>query len=546
MPQITFQAQDGTKIRQPLDKERVSIGRSRESDVFLPDQFLSRHHAEIRQGVSGYYLVDLGSKNGTLLNGVRLEAEALLKEGDQIKIGDHELTFGAGEGEAFEDDLEPAGTRIFSAKELSTETTKPSIDPQELKRQNSVLGILTRTTAALVNHRPLPELFDLLLNLLFEAVPAERAAIVLLEGTPPMPVVRASRSREGAPITKVSRSITRKVIEETRALILPNVLEDAAFRSQDSILSTGIRSAVCVPLWYTPREGLADQVIGLVYLDTLRKTHSFDENDLRILTALANIAAAKIENVRLLEESLEKRRMEEDMQRAADIQRRLLPDGSPQVPGYDLMGSNRPCLTVGGDYYDFMVSEGRVLMALGDVSGKGTGAALLMAVLRAAVRAHWQEGSMAEALERINRTVCQNVPEGKYVTFFGARLDVASGRLTYVNAGHNAPLLVRSGGAAERLEEGGMVLGMFEGVPYAEGVVEMEHGDLLTAFSDGVTETFDTDGQEFGEERLLAALLRCRTLSAIETEKEILLDLERFARGAKATDDRTLIVLKRD
>jgi sigma-B regulation protein RsbU (phosphoserine phosphatase) len=546
MPQITFQAADGTKKRQPLDKERVSIGRSRESDVFLPDQFLSRHHAEIRQGVSGYYLVDLGSKNGTLLNGVRLEAEALLKEGDQIKIGDHELTFGAGDGEAMEDDLEPAGTRIFSAKELSTETTKPVIDPQELKRQNSVLGILTRTTAALVNHRPLPELFDLLLNLLFEAVPAERAAIVLLEGTPSMPVVRASRSREGAPITKVSRSITRKVIEETRALILPNVLEDAAFRSQDSILSTGIRSAVCVPLWYTPREGLADQVIGLVYLDTLRKTHSFDENDLRILTALANIAAAKIENVRLLEESLEKRRMEEDMQRAADIQRRLLPEQSPQVPGYDLMGSNRPCLTVGGDYYDFMVSEGRVLMALGDVSGKGTGAALLMAVLRAAVRAHWQEGSMAEALERINRTVCQNVPEGKYVTFFGARLDIASGRLTYVNAGHNAPLLVRAGGAAERLEEGGMVLGMFEGVPYAEGVVDMARGDLLTAFSDGVTETFDTDGEEFGEDRLLAALLRCRSLSALETEREILQDLERFARGAKATDDRTLIVLKRE
>jgi phosphoserine phosphatase RsbU/P len=546
MPQITFQAADGTKRRQPLDKERVSIGRSRQSDVFLPDQFLSRHHAEIRQGVGGFYLVDLGSKNGTLLNGVRLEAETLLKEGDQIKIGDHDLTFGGGEAEAIEEEAEPAGTRVFSAKELSTETTKPAIDPQELKRQNSVLGILTRTTAALVNHRPLPELFDLLLNLLFEAVPAERAAIVLLEGTPPDPVVRASRSREGAPITKVSRSITRKVIEETRALILPNVLEDAAFRSQDSILSTGIRSAVCVPLWYTPREGLADQVIGLVYLDTLRRTHSFDENDLRILTALANIAAAKIENVRLLEESLEKRRMEEDMQRAADIQRRLLPEGSPTVPGYDLMGSNRPCLTVGGDYYDFMVSEGRVLMALGDVSGKGTGAALLMAVLRAAVRAHWQEGSIAEALERINRTVCQNVPEGKYVTFFGARLDIASGRLAYVNAGHNAPLLVRAGGAAERLEEGGMVLGMFEGVPYAEGVVDMEHGDLLTAFSDGVTETFDTDGEEFGEDRLLAALLRCRTLSALETEREILLDIERFASGAKATDDRTLIVLKRE
>jgi sigma-B regulation protein RsbU (phosphoserine phosphatase) len=153
---------------------------------------------------------------------------------------------------------------------------------------------------------------------------------------------------------------------------------------------------------------------------------------------------------------------------------------------------------------------------------------------------------MAEAMERINRTVCQNVPEGKYVTFFGARLDVATGRLTYVNAGHNAPLLVRRSGASEPLEEGGMVLGMFEGVPYAEGVVDLQHGDVLTVFSDGVTETFDTDGAEFGEERLLEVLLRCRTLGASEVEKEILLEIERFARGAKATDDRTLIVVKRE
>ncbi len=230
---------------------------------------------------------------------------------------------------------------------------------------------------------------------------------------------------------------------------------------------------------------------------------------------------------------------------AADIQRRLLPAGSPEIPGYDIVGSNRPCLTVGGDYYDFMVHGGKVLMALGDVSGKGTGAALLMAVLRAAVRAHWHEGSMAEALEHINSTVCQNVPEGKYVTFFAARLETESGRLTYVNAGHNAPMLVRAEGAVERLEEGGMVLGMFEGVPYAEGAVELRSGDLIVAFSDGVSETFDKDGGEFGEERLLDTLVGCRASGALDVEREILREVDAFAKGAKATDDRTLIVLKR-
>src|SRR5207237_6082047 len=130
-------------------------------------------------------------------------------------------------------------------------------------------------------------------------------------------------------------------------------------------------------------------VIGLVYLDALAMSRPFNEEDARIVTALANVAAAKIENVRLLEESMEKRRMEEDMRVAAEIQRGLLPDAAPIVTGYGVVGSNRPCRTVGGDYYDFVLQQSRLLMALGDVSGKGTGAALLMAVLRAAVRAQW-------------------------------------------------------------------------------------------------------------------------------------------------------------
>jgi serine phosphatase RsbU (regulator of sigma subunit) len=291
--------------------------------------------------------------------------------------------------------------------------------------------------------------------------------------------------------------------------------------------------------------GKADEVIGLVYLDTLQKTHSFEKDDLHVLTALANVAAAKIENVRLLEESFEKQRMEEDMRRAAEIQRGLLPTTPPQVPGYELAGSNRPCRTVGGDYYDFAVHDGRLHLALGDVSGKGTGAALLMTVLRAAVRGHWAEGSVSEAMRRINQTVCQNVTEGKYVTFVMARLDPDSGRLTYVNAGHNAPLLVRASGGVEHLEEGGMVLGMFDSVPYAEGEAAMGNGDALVIFSDGVTETFNSAGDEFAVERLVDVVKEGRDLAADALEGRILAELERFADGAKITDDRTIIVLKR-
>jgi sigma-B regulation protein RsbU (phosphoserine phosphatase) len=200
---------------------------------------------------------------------------------------------------------------------------------------------------------------------------------------------------------------------------------------------------------------------------------------------------------------------------------------------------------VGGDYYDFELEEGQLLLALGDVSGKGTGAALLMAVLRASVRAHWSSGSPADAMDRINRTICQNVPPNKFVTFVLGRLDPASGRLDYVNAGHNAPLLVRADGSVESLDVGGMVLGVFEAAAYAQGQVQLDPGDTLIVYSDGVTETWSARGEEFGEKGLAAIVNRGKGLDAASLQNEILRELDRYASGARATDDRTLIILKR-
>jgi serine phosphatase RsbU (regulator of sigma subunit)/pSer/pThr/pTyr-binding forkhead associated (FHA) protein len=546
MPEIAIQTAGGTRERFPLAQPRVSVGRSRESDIFLPDQWLSRHHATIELRDDGWWVNDLNSKNGTLLNGEPVRAWRRLRPGDVITLGEHTLTFCAdAEVEEEEEEREPEGTRVFSVRELSDINTRPAIDPGELQRQNRVLAILSKAASELVVHRPLADLFDLVLDLLVEAVAAERGAILLLEGAPPQPVIKASRSRHGEPLARVSRSIARRAMEERVSLLLPNVLEDARFKGEDSILASGIRSAMCAPLWFTAAGEGRDSVIGLVYVDSLQHSHSFSEDDLRVLTALANVAAAKIENVRLLEESLEKRRMEEDMRMAAEIQTGLLPRGAPKIAGYDLAGCNRPCRTVGGDYYDFVAEGGRLLLALGDVSGKGTGAALLMTVLRASVRAHWMEPSLADAVSRLNRTVCQNVPSSKYVTFFMAALDPPSGRLNYVNAGHNPPLLLREDGQVERLQQGGMVLGLFEGVPYEDGTVEMRPGDTLLVYSDGVTETWNPEGDEFGEENLTRVAVRDRALDAEALQESILREIEGFEAGARAYDDRTVVVLKR-
>ncbi len=540
MAEVLIENADGTRQRYKVVKDRVTIGRARESDIFLPDQWLSRHHAEIQRREGVFFLLDLGSKNGTLLNGERVRQQCRLQQGDVIALGEHHLTFSADGGE---DEYEMQGTRVFSARDLSEIKTQPAADAEQQHLHNRLLLVLRRTATELFEHRPLPELFGKVLELLFEAVPAQRAAIVLLEGRPPQPVVKVSRSRQGEPVTSVPRSIARKVLEDLNSVLIPNILEDASFRSQDSILRTGIRSALCAPLWFSD-EG-AEEVIGLVYLDSLVGSHSFTEEDLAIVTHLAYVAGAKIENSRLLEERLEKRRLEQDMQVAAEIQRSLLPERPPALAGYDISGINLPCRTVGGDYYDYVINDDRLLFALGDVSGKGTGAALLMTVLRAAVRGFWSEGTPAEAMGRINHTVVQNVPSNKFITFFLARLDPESGHVRYVNAGHNPPLLVRADGSVETLHEGGMVLGLLEGVPYDEGGVAMMEGDTLVVYSDGVTETWDAGGDEFGDQRLADLIVQARSRDAAGLQDAILTELDTFSGGAKGTDDRTLIVIKR-
>jgi sigma-B regulation protein RsbU (phosphoserine phosphatase) len=156
------------------------------------------------------------------------------------------------------------------------------------------------------------------------------------------------------------------------------------------------------------------------------------------------------------------------------------------------------------------------------------------------------EPSLSDAVSRINRTVCQNVPSSKYVTFFLASLDPATGRLDYVNAGHNPPILVRAGGDVDKLTFGGLVLGIFEGVSYEGGNVVMEQGDTLIVYSDGVTETWDPDGEEFGEDKLVALTVADRAKGADAVQAGILREIESFEQGARATDDRTLVVLKRE
>jgi serine phosphatase RsbU (regulator of sigma subunit) len=432
--------------------------------------------------------------------------------------------------------------RAFSAREISDVVTRGAREGLALARQNQILDTLRTATKQLVVHRPLPELFELLLDLLFAAVPAERGAILLLEGE--TPVIKASRSRAGRPLESVSRSIARRVLDEGVALLLPNALDDPQFGDAESVVLSQVRSALCAPLW-TEKDD-CDSVLGLVYLDTHRLTDAFDEDDLGLVTALANVAAVKIQNAYLLEDRMERRRLEEQMRLAAQVQASLLPDAPPELPGYSLAGSNRPCHAVGGDYYDWGLAPDGLRFALGDVAGKGAAAALMMTALRATIRAHSREPDPTLMARRVNGSVCESVPPARYATAFLARLEPASGRLTYVNAGHNPPLLVRADGSIETLDRGGLAFGLFGWASYDAGEVELQPGDALVAFSDGVSETASPEGEEFGPERIGEIARRGRRVEAGGIELAIRLELDAFSEGRHPADDRTLLVLKRD
>jgi sigma-B regulation protein RsbU (phosphoserine phosphatase) len=217
----------------------------------------------------------------------------------------------------------------------------------------------------------------------------------------------------------------------------------------------------------------------------------------------------------------------------------------PVIPGYELAGEIRSGSAVSADYYDFASEQGDLILALGDVAGKGTGAALLMTLLRAAVRAHWVDGPPGGVIARINRNLRESVPANRYATLFLGRIHPESGRLQYVNAGHYPPILLRRSGECHRLKEGGTVLGVLEDAVYGEGLEVMDPGDLVVIFSDGVAEAAGENGEPFGKWRLPGLLAENRERSVSDIARALWDGLAYHSGGGPKADDWTFIVLKR-
>ncbi len=567
-PELYVKPLHGEPYRFALEKDVITIGRSKKNDLVLADQWLSRIHAEIRRENSRHFIRDLDSRNGTYVNGLRLSQRVPLQNGDVVTLGDQQIRFvhdASGSVVLTETPagLDVEGTLVVSTEELlqaarAKEDTWDNIggtrgsrqaahsiadDSARILKQNQILSALSQASMALISNRPVNELLDFILELAFKVIRAERGVLMLTTEDKGLSV-EAVRSADGKNTTEeiaFSRSIADKVVKEKVSILTKNALADPRFDRQQSIISLGIRSAMCVPLWHD------DAVTGLIYVDSLSRENSFNQDDLTLLSSLANVAAVKLENAKLLEEMIEKKRMERELELAGEIQQNLLPSQAPRYPGWDLVGTNTPCYTIGGDYYDFIERPKGLAVTLGDVSGKGASAALMMMVLRAMVHFACQhESEVLSILSQTNGVMYHNSPAQFYVTFFFGDLETGSGKMRYVNAGHIPPILYRAKSRSiERLEAGGTVLGLFAETPFEAGEVVFEPGDVLLVFTDGLSEAWGQDEQEFGEDRMSALVRGNASLSAKELERTIQNEVETFTGGARATDDRTLIVVKR-
>jgi serine phosphatase RsbU (regulator of sigma subunit)/pSer/pThr/pTyr-binding forkhead associated (FHA) protein len=554
--EIVIHAPDGSTKKVALDGTRLSLGRSSENDLSYPeDVSLSRRHLVLQREGDAWFAEDPGSKNGTFVNGSRISARTRLRQGDRLTAGHLVLVFDdpgggiappvvfyPGEGEA------PEGTVMTDlAGILSRETTRPGVaaaaasavaksaPERRLEVSQPAISVLVRAGRELVGHRPLSELFHVILDLSMEAVGAERGVVMTLEdGRLTVQAVRGEGFR-------ISAAVRDRVLLEKASLLVRDTRLDEAFRSRQSIHDQQILTMMAVPLQ------TKDRVIGLIHVDSRFFVRRFTPEDLDLLTVLANVAAIRIEQERLVQVEQSEKMMERELQQAAEIQRRLLSNRIPAVPGLELVGYNVPCRTVGGDYYEFFsLPDGRIAIVLADVAGKGMAAALVMSSLQSRVQVLVEEPhDLARLVSRLDRHMSTNLPDNRFVTLFLCVLDPATGEIRYCNAGHNPPLLVREGGKIDRLESSGTVLGILPEIGYEERVATMARGDVLALFSDGITEAPGPQGDEFGEARL-ADLLRARRTDEATTILDAVNDaIAGWTAGAAPADDITLLVVRR-
>jgi phosphoserine phosphatase RsbU/P len=522
-----------------LTGPKFTIGRSSNNNLVLGHMGVSRSHAEVIAREGEYMLRDLGSKLGTYLNGIRVD-EAKLVNGDRIQLG-------GPQGTAL---LFHAGDLLHSLLSLSDSKSEISLSIRGFKD----IGMLLATFRALSSISLVDDLLALVVDTAIQLTGAERGFIMLKEENDDLSF-RCARNCFKRPMDgssfQTSRRIPFEVFKTGRRMVINDL--DIGDISDDHTATRrlGLRSIFCVPLSYQAYQdsghaaGIRSlDTIGVLYVDSQQIGTGLSGTQIDALETLASEAAMAIYNARLYKDSQEKRRIEEQLIIARDLQQALLPQPNKELPYLRACSQNFPCHEVGGDYFDYFdLDEGRFCFTIGDVAGKGISAALLASVVQGIFSTQtFLDSPLDTIVSNLNRNLTKRGTGNRFVTSFFGILD-ADGGCTYVNAGHNPPLLVHRDGTMKELTEGGMVLGLFSGAQYQRDALRLQPDDHIVLFTDGVIEALNAAGEEFGLTRVCTLLQENSGKKASEILACLREAVLSFAAHVPQYDDITIMVL---
>lgn len=435
------------------------------------------------------------------------------------------------------------------SRPAAAKTGSPSMEEENrrLRRAVEELSILNDLAIAVGTASDPHEMVHKLVDRLMRAIRAEQATVTLFEGAlqdSAKTQVRVMASSTELPQYHMNNAFVGWMELYKKPLVINDPPNDDRFKGVD--WDASVRNVMCVPLL------MKSAMVGALTVYNKKGGGDFTEDDQRLLPIIAMQSAQIMDNARLIKENAG---MQEQVRLAYEIQRKLLPHEPPEIAGYDVAGASVPAQTVGGDYYDFIETEaGEWAICLGDVSGKGLPASLLMANLQATLRGQTLvDAAVRKRIERANTLMHRSTDVEKFATLFYGVLDASEHRMSFVNAGHEPALVFRKDGGdpgavpgrVDRLETGGLALGVIENFPYKEDAVALGAGDVLVVYSDGVTDAVNAADEAFGMERLIAAVGERRSEPAVVLVGGVIAAVQRHAAGAVQLDDITVVVVRR-
>ena len=538
---------DGARRYVRVTQMPFLIGRGAETGnhLQLADRRISRNCAAIVTKASKYYIEDRGQRRGLFVNGEKVESREL-QDGDAITFGlddSYEIIYRSA-ANASTDSLPHLLTRI-------EHITSSEPGGGGLRK----LNLLLEATTLLHSQLPLDTVLGHMLDHAVSVTDADRGLLLEVDDKVGLKVRLARRSggmRLPPESLTPSQTAIQLALRRQSAVITEDLAQaDMDLQAAQSIVAQRLRAVVVIPLYAMSRANTDQSMInikrgdflGVLYLDS-RRPAAFSKLDRQILDALAADAASILDNARLVERERERQRLEQEIGIARDIQQALLPKNFRDYPHLSVSGINFPCLAVGGDYFDvFSLGENRTAFLLADVSGKGLGAALCTNLLQGALSGMTLGTDPARVFNHVNRFLCDHSEIGRYATMFFGILD-DRGHLEYINAGHPSPFLIRRGIAEDVFTEGSYPVGLVPEAEYTAVCLQLEPGDTLVLFSDGVTEAMDPAEQLFGVPRLKDVLTGHMQTPLEELQQIVLQSVENFAHGASQADDLTLLLVR--